>query len=454
MRCDYIPRIGPSPSSVHAPTAGASARDRRRALLAVALWLALVLGARYWADAMQDAGRVIRLKAPPLAGFDIVRITWRNLAPVVVGAALVTSLPRLARELTWRLTLALTAGASLAWSISLAVIDGWSGLTQGVHWRSDEYIHEVAGIDSPADFVSGFTDNIGDYVTHVRSHPPGLVLILWVMDHLGLGGFGWNAALYLAGGCVALVAVLIAVREVVDEMSARRAVPFLVVTPAAIWIATTAEAFYAGVGAWAVTLVVLASGRRGPTSTFLALGGGLLFGALAYMSYGHLLLALIPSAVAVQRRRGDVLGLALIGALPVALAFTAAGFWWFDGLTATRLEYGESVARDRPYGPFLLFNAAAFAIALGPATLAALVSLRDRRLWLLVGAALAAVGLAALVGLSKGEVERIWLPFTIWVLPACVALVPPDHADRTTRGWLGLQGTTAVIVQSLLKPRW
>lgn len=417
-------------------------------------WLALVLVARHWAQAMQEAGRVIRLKAPPLVGFDVVRISWRNLASVAVGAGLVVVLPRLARDLSWRLTLALVAVASLVWSVALAVVDGWAGLTRGVRWRSDEYIFEVDGIVSPADFLSGFTDNIGDYVTHVRSHPPGLVVVLWLMDRLGLSGFGWNTALYLAVGCLGLVAVLITVREVVDEQTARRAAPFLVVTPAAIWLATTAEAFYAGIGAGSVTLVVLATGRRGRPSTVLAITGGLLFGALAYMSYGHVLLALIPLAVAVQRRRADVIGLAAIGAVPVAVAFTALGFWWFDGLAATQVEYAESVARDRPYGPFLVFNAAAFAIALGPATVAALTRLRDRRLWLLVGAALAAVALAAGAGLSKGEVERIWLPFTIWVLPAGAALAPPGRHDRAAQGWLGLQGTAAVLVQSLLKPRW
>jgi hypothetical protein len=281
-----------------------------------------------------------------------------------------------------------------------------------------------------------------------------MVLILWAMDRVGLGGFGWNAALYLAGGCLALVAVLVTVRNVVDETTARRAVPFVVVAPAAIWIATTAEAFYAGIGAWAVALVVIGTGREGRSSTVFALAGGLLFGALAFLSYGHVLLAIIPLLVAVSRRRADTLAWAAAGGLPILVGFTAAGFWWFDGLAATRMEYAESVARDRPYGPFLVFNTAAFAIALGPATVAALTRLRDPRLWLLVGGALGAVGLALITGLSKGEVERIWLPFTIWVLPAGTALLPAETDHGEGRGWPGIQAATAIMIQSLLKPRW
>ena len=58
------------------------------------------------------------------------------------------------------------------------------------------------------------------------------------------------------------------------------------------------------------------------------------------------------------------------GGAPVAVAVGLAalgGFWWFDGLAATREAYAESLARLRPYGYFLVANLVAAAVAVGPA---------------------------------------------------------------------------------------
>src|SRR5262249_56200471 len=89
----------------------------------------------------------------------------------------------------------------------------------------------------------------------------------------GLGGSAWAGAVCIAGGVAAVPAVLAAVRDVAGEEMARRAAPFLVLTPAAIWIATSADAFFLGVGAWAVALVVLATGRTDPSADAYAPAG-------------------------------------------------------------------------------------------------------------------------------------------------------------------------------------
>jgi hypothetical protein len=68
---------------------------------------------------------------------------------------------------------------------------------------------------------------------------------------------------------------------------------------------------------------------------------------------------------------------------------------------------------------------------------------------LLGAAALTAVLLADVSGLSRGEVERIWLPWAFWLV-AATALLPGRHASR----WLLAQAVVALAVNHLLVPPW
>ncbi|MGH9025713.1 MAG: hypothetical protein ACRDWD_06290, partial [Acidimicrobiia bacterium] len=396
------------------------------------------------------AGRRILIDAPPITGdFDWAPSPWIVIAVgvasvVVIGAHGI-------RSTRWAGMLMLATGLAAAWAVSLALLDGPAGLTDPV-LENHEYIHDVSAVGAVGDFLAGFTDRIAGYGVHVQGHPPGMVLGLWGLDGLGLGGTGWAAALFVAGGVVAVPAALIAAREVAGEAAARQAAPFLILAPVAIWVASSADALYAGVGAWAVTLVVLATGRARARSDVLALAGGLLFGVLCFLSYGLVLLAAIPLTVAWRRRRLRPVALAMIGALPIFVMFLGAGFWWIDGLLATKDRYFAGVGSRRPYVVFLIANLAAFAVALGPAIAVALSRLHDARLWLLVGGALTAVALADLSGMSKGEVERIWVPFTPWVLLAGAALV--SRAPMSAAPWLGLQAGAAVLVATLIRTPW
>jgi hypothetical protein len=138
----------------------------------------------------------------------------------------------------------------------------------------------------------------------------------------------------------------------------------------------------------------------------------------------------------------------LVGAAAVAVAWTASGFWWLDGL-GTPPFYGLRAGNDRPYGYFLVADLAVFALMLGPAGVAGLMGVARTRVAPLVVAALVAVAAADLSGLSKAEVERIWLPFLPWVLLATVAL-----PRATTRRWLAAQAALAVALQLTIAWPW
>ena len=420
-------------------------------LVVLAAWTLVIVVAHVLLERLQAEGRNVRIQAGPLVGTFELRVSGRLLAALAIGAFVVFAGPRLAERVGWRTLLLASAAAAALWAVSLALVDGAQGLTSPLEART-EYLVDVVKVGSPGAFLSTFVDRIRDYSIHVQGHPPGMILALSGLDRIGLGGAGWAAAMCIAGGAAAVPAVLVSAREVAGEQIARRAAPFLVLTPAAIWIATSGDAFFMGVSAWAVALVVVATGRDGRRSDAYALAGGLLFGASAFLSYGLVLLAAVPAVVAWQRRRFRPLALAAVGAAPVFVAFAAAGFWWVAGLLATRERYFAGVGGRRPYLDFLVANAACLAIALGPAVAVALARLRDRRLWLLAGGALAVVGAAMISGMSKGEVERIWLPFAIWLLPAGAALAAFRY--RATAGWLGVQATTAIVVASVVKTSW
>jgi hypothetical protein len=177
--------------------------------------------------------------------------------------------------------------------------------------------------------------------------------------------------------------------------------------------------------------------------------GGLLLGATLLLSYGMVLLAPIVLTVVVLlagwRGAWRPLAAGAVAVAAVLAGFAVAGFWWLEGLelTAERVRLGEGWS-DRPTWFFLLSNPAALAVAVGPAVVAALP--RVRRSPVAV-AALAAMAVATASNLSKGEVERIWLPYAVWLV-ALPALLP------SSRGWLAAHLGWPVVVAAGTSLSW
>ena len=441
------------------PTRGRVARGVLVVLVAagvVVVWLVGRALTRDGADFHLRGGYVL------VGGLDPV-LTARVLLPVAVAAAGVLWGPSLARRLRWRWLLGASAAGAAAWAVALALTSGWGRLAEPMASKH-EYLADVGRVDGFGTLLSTFIDSVpvgspGQWATHVAGHPPGALLTFVLLDRLGLGGAGWAAALCIAGGALAIPAVLVTVRAVADEAAARTVAPFAVLFPGAVWVATSPDAFFAGVTAWGIALLALAAARGpSPAGLLRALAGGLLLGLSLYLSFGLTVAGLLTLAVVgVQWRRLGwsgvvaVLTVAAAGVLAVAAVFTRGGYWWVEGIAvdAQRVRDGAAYEdRAAVASYFLAANLAAAAVAAGPAVVAGLAGLRGRLLWLPV-AALAGMAVSDLSGLVLGETERIWLPFVIWLLPATASLPP-----RSQRFWLALSALLAIGVEMVVRSPW
>jgi hypothetical protein len=363
--------------------------------------------------------------------------------------------PRLAAALPWPWLQAAAYLAAVAWAVGLALSEGVTGLTRPLESPYD-YLHDVPRVTDLGGFLAGFTDHILDppkWSTHASGHPPAALGFFVLLDRVGLGGELRSALASVAVGVAAVPAVLSTVRVLGGESLARRAAPFLVFAPTALWLAVSADAVFAGVSAAGICALAHAARRTDRLGDILAVLGGLALGLTLYLSYGLTLLGPLAIAVVVVRRRIRPL---LVGGLAVAgvvAVFTVGGFVWWEGLAlAVERVHAGPAWQHRPQSYFRFANLAAFAVAVGPATVAALPLLSRRHgsgFWVLPAGVLLAVATAGLSGLTTGEVERIYLPFAVWLLPVA-GLLPV----RGARLWLAAQLAVALGLEGLLRLGW
>ena len=401
----------------------------------------------------------------PIFGAWELHASWGTGPAILVAVAAVLRGPIVAQRLSWRVLTLGTWAVACGWAFALAMIDGWQRGFAGRLTTRDEYLSQVPTITDIPAAVRTFSSRILDYqpnswVTHVSGHPPGALLTFVWLDRIGLHGGAWAGLLCLLVGSSAAVAVVIGVRALADEQTARRAAPFVAVAPTAIWVAVSADGYFAGVAAWGITLLAVAVHRAVRSPALVATGAGLLLGWGVFLNYGLVLLGL--PALAVLMSASDwrvmlrVLGPAALAAVGVAVTFAVAGFYWFDGYTLVQQRYWQGIAKYRPFRYWGWANLACVVCAIGLGSVAGISRVFDRAairrrsgFHLVLLAMLAVIVCADLSMLSKAEVERIWLPFTVW-LTAAPALLPV----RSHRVWLALNAAGALLVNTVMVTNW
>lgn len=460
-------------ADVHGQERERTGRPHRLDLVAAAAGFALVTAAALVGRSVQSANGTLQVNWPPLLGTWDPRVGPGTPAALAVAVLIIVYGPGLAARLPWRALLLTTWAAALAWTFSLALVDGW-------HWgvarrltTKNEYLTVIDRFADIGTTLRGFSEHIvigppGNWPAHVAGHPPGATLTFVWLDRIGLGGGSWAGVWCIVVGGSAVAAVLVTLRALTDERTARRAVPFLALAPAAVWMGTSADGYFAGVAAWSLALLALAATRTARFPAAAALGAGLLYGFTCYLSYGLTLMALPGLGVLVLARTARPLPLVLAGALVVPVAFTLAGFNWWEAYQELVVRYYQGAGGVRPYWYWIWGNLAATTLAVGLATVAGLgrvfalapravrnvrpgrsdLSTPVLRLAVLVLAALLAILTADLSGMSKAETERIWLPFMLWLIPA-TALLPGRR-----RRWLAGQAAVALLVNHLVFTGW
>jgi hypothetical protein len=401
----------------------------------------------------------------PIFGWWNAHIGWGTVPAIVIGVAAVLCGQAVAGRLPWRALPSVTWATACAWAFSLAMIDGWQRGFVGRLTARHEYLRQVPTITDIPEAVRTFSLRILDFqsnswITHVSGHPPGALLTFVWLDRIGLGGGAWAGLLCLLVGSSAAAAIVVAVRALANEGVARSAAPFVAVAPTAIWVAVSADGYFAGVAAWGIALLALAARRAVRRPIVAAAASGLLLGWGIFLNYGLALMSLLALAIllaAVDWRAAlGALVPAVLAALVVVGVFEHAGFWWFDGYTLVQVRYWQGIANDRPFQYWSWANFASVVCAIGLGSVAGIgrafdIAAIKRRsgLHLVVLGALLAIVFADLSMLSKAETERIWLPFTVW-LTAAGALLPA----RSQRWWLALNVIGALLLNHFILTNW
>ncbi|MEV8250957.1 hypothetical protein AB0O87_08525 [Microbacterium sp. NPDC076768] len=424
---------------------------------------------------------------PPLHAEWLPRLGPGTPLAILLGLAGVIWGPRLASSLRWGPLLLVAFGASALWLFALATVDGLDGIGTILDHRY-EYLNTAREVDDFGATLREYVERIpyahpDNWPVHIAGHPPGALLFFVVLVRLGLGSALAAGMVVLLVGATTVMAVLITLRALGAEKLARGAAPFLVFTPAAIWVAVSGDGMFMAVAAWGMCALALATVKRGIPRVVWSVVAGVLLGYCVMLSYGLPLLGLLAVAILIAGKSWVPLPIAAVSALGVVGLFAINGFAWWEAFPVLQQRYWDGVASRRPPTYWMWGNLAAFGASAGPAigaSLAAVVagaiavirkrtpaqstseseseseSKRTAGGWnplvvvlLLAGAGWLMVFAADFSNMSRAEVERIWLPFVPWATLGLALF------RQSTRQWLlGVQIVFAIVVQSLLDTGW
>jgi hypothetical protein len=326
---------------------------------------------------------------------------------------------------------------------------GWSHVfdlsRHGSFEASREYLPALAQLHRGVHYyVEHFASLLPDLPTHTKGNPPGPVV---AMHLLGITTAGRLAAVCIAAGALSAPLAYLLGRELGGERRGRLAGVLMVFSPAPVLFGVTSlDAVFTALGtATAWLLVSPCTRRRGLGCALAAIASFFSWVLLAIPVWAVLVTLRREGARTAARLAGGAVGaiLLLSAGLAIGLDYDPVGI-----LRALTRIYGEGAAAHRPYVFWLFGSPAAWTAMLGlPIAWAAARALAAGDPAALALGALIVVSTVA--GFTKGETERIWLPF---VPLACVtaAAIPIGRLQAL----LGALAVQALAIEVLFGTVW
>jgi hypothetical protein len=407
------------------PVSMANKRDDRLTAVASATGVAAVVTIAGGLYLRRVAGEPLGLPYTPLVGNWMPEAHPLLIVSIACFAAAVLIAPRL-------LALSGPAFAVAAFALTLvlrlALAAGSGGTAQWSHVFDErsfegpnEYLPALGALDFGAGFfVDRFAELVPSLPVHAAGHPPGLLLVLHA---LGIDSPGGMAALCIGVGALSAPLGYLLARQVLDEGRARVAALLLAMAPGALLFgATSADAVY-------LTLGLLAAWPLAARSWTARAAGAVALAAGSFFAWSLLAVG-AWAAILVLRREGlrPAIALSALCGLALltfhALLHAATGFDPIGTLRATEEVYRAGIASTRPYWYWVLGSPVAFLVVLGvPLSWLALRALARGETPAV--AIFAVIAVAAVLGFTKAETERIWLFLAPFVcLAAAVERVP------------------------------
>jgi hypothetical protein len=422
--------------------------DRR--LLAGAL--AVAVGWTAVGLLVERSGRVLGTATPPFVMGWLPRIdVWAVVAVAALGALVAggPALPRLPGKAYMLSVTAAALAAALAVNAARTGTHGWDAIfdpgPNGSFEAKNEYLPGLPALSYGSRFfLDRFAELVPALPVNVAGHPPGLLLFA----HLTTLTTPARFAALCIGAAAACAPLTYALGRGLgqDERTARTAGLLAAAAPGLLLFgSTSADAVYAALGVAAAALLVRPS--------WAARGAGAAVLALAAFCSWALLAAGAFAVLVVWRREGwrGAARLAVMCAIPflVLNAWLAAAYGYdpIGTLRATEAVYRRSLAEVRPYWFWVLGSPIAWMVCAGlPLSGGWLVAARRGD----PGAVALAAVVAIASGMSKGETERIWLPFVPLACAAAATVIPP----RRLRAVLLVLAVQTLFTQLLFETVW